>query len=82
MENGNALAIAVFREDGKYVGQCVDFDICTQADDMETLKERMDCLIECELEEARTSGQSLDTAPERFHKMWCQGSHTYKEVAA
>ena len=49
-----------------YVAQCLEYDICTQGPDIETLRERMDCLLEVELGE----GQHLDQAPERFHNMW------------
>jgi predicted RNase H-like HicB family nuclease len=83
MNNQTPLRIVVFKEEDKFVAQCVDFDICTQADDIETLKDRMDCLIEVELCHASESGQAVDPAPKRFHKMWDQqGTHAYKEVAA
>ena len=76
------LRIVVYKEDEKYVAQCLEFDICTQADDPQTLRDRMDCLISLETEHMKESGQQLDPAPERFHKMWAEGSHVYKEVAA
>jgi hypothetical protein len=82
MENKESFRIVVFKEEKMFVAQCLDFDICTQASDMETLKSRMDCLIQCEMESSLESGQDLDPAPERFHNMWGNGSHTYKEVAA
>lgn len=82
MGNQEALRVVVFKDEEKFVAQCVEFDICTQAADMDTLKARMDCLIERELREASDSGQPIDPSPERFHKMWDQGSHAYKEVAA
>lgn len=83
MENQTPLRIVLFKEDEKFIAQCVDFDICTQADNIETLKDRMDCLIETELKDALASGLVIDPAPKRFHKMWDQqGTHAYKEVAA
>lgn len=81
MQDG--LKIVVYREDDMFIAQCLDYDICTQAKDRETLHKRMDCLIHLEMEHMRESGQELDPAPERFHNMWVQeGSHAYKEVAA
>ena len=60
------LRIVVTKSDNMFVAQCLEYDICTQAPDMETLQDRMNCLIEVEL----SSGQHIDPAPERFHKMW------------
>ena len=76
------LRIVVFEEEGVFVAQCLEHDISTQAEDRQTLRERMDCLIGFELEEMQQKGQELDPAPERFHKMWEEGNHAYKEVAA
>lgn len=76
------LRIVVYEEDGMYVAQCLEYDICTQASDKETLQERMNCLLEIEAEEMDRTGQQVDRAPERFHKMWRDGSPAYKEVAA
>ena len=60
------LRIIVIKEGDMYVAQCLEYDICTQGPDIDTLRERMNCLLEVELEE----GQHLDEAPQRFHKMW------------
>ena len=87
MDANEPLRIVVYKEDEKFIAQCVDFDICTQADDVESLKARMDCLIEMEMGYASESGQPVDPAPERFHNMWDQNlasnsSNEYKVVAA
>lgn len=87
MNDSEPMKILVFKEEDKLVAQCVDYDICTQADDIETLQSRMDCLIEIELTESAKTGQPIDPAPERFHKMWDsnpapQSSNEYKVVAA
>lgn len=78
MSATDGLRIVVYEEDGIYVAQCLEHDICTQANDRTILRERMDHLIQIELD----GGQSLDPAPERFHKMWPESNHTYHEVAA
>jgi hypothetical protein len=82
MMNDQTLRIVVFKSDDMFVAQCLEHDICTQAKDFDTLKERMDCLIGLELE----CSQDIDAAPERFHKMWDQsvqmaGSHEYRMAA-
>ncbi|MEQ9015943.1 MAG: hypothetical protein RID90_15970 [Marinovum algicola] len=81
MQDG--LKIVVYKEDDMLIAQCLEYDICTQAEDRETLRERMDCLINLELDHMKDFGQELDPAPERFHNMWPEdGNHVYKEVAA
>ena len=82
MSPENDLRIVVYKEDDVFIAQCLEYDICAQAPDKETLRERMDCLLECEVAEMERTGQELDGAPERFHNMWRDGSHSYKEVAA
>jgi hypothetical protein len=66
MIHNQDLRIIVIKEDGILIAQCLEYDICTQAADMDTLKDRMNCLLEVELK----AGQAIDQAPERFHKMW------------
>lgn len=82
MKTEETLRIIVLKSEHMLVGQCLEYDICTQAPDFDTLKDRMDCLISVELE----SGQAIDEAPERFHKMWdhavaMAGSHEYRMAA-
>jgi hypothetical protein len=67
------LRVVVFKEDGKFVAQCLEYDICTQADSMAVLQDRMSCLIEAEL----SCQQDIDAAPERFHKMWDQAFYRH-----
>lgn len=80
MRDNQTLRVVVFAGEGCYVAQCLEYDVCTQAPDIETLKERMDCLLAIELSEAE---HSLDAAPEEFHKMWddvspiSNGNHAY-----
>lgn len=66
MHTDRELRIVVLKEGDMFVAQCLEFDICTQGPDLETLRSRMDCLLSIELNE----GQAIDPAPERFHKMW------------
>lgn len=82
MKAEEMLRIVVFKSENMFVAQCLEYDICTQAKDIETLRERMDCLVQVELE----GGQPIDAAPERFHKMWdhavaMSGEHDYRLAA-
>lgn len=88
MHEQQMLRILVMRGEDCYVGQCLEFDVCTQAPDEQALHERMDCLLEVEIAAAAELGQPLDRAPERFHKMWNEvssiqsGAHQYGKLAA
>ena len=64
------LRIIMYEEDGFFIAQCLEHDICAQAKDRDTLVDRMECLIEYEVEAMEASGQPLDPAPKRFHDMW------------
>ena len=82
MTKDEKLRIVVIKDGEMFVAQCLDYDICTQAADIDTLRDRMDCLIQVELE----SSQAIDTAPERFHMMWdtttsMSGDHCYRLAA-
>ena len=75
------LRILVRREDDVLVAQCVDYDICTQADDLPTLQARMDALIDAELNVADRNGTPLPPAPKAFERMWEENSgspHSYR----
>ena len=83
MTIANDIRIIVYKEDDHYIAQCLEYDICTQAGDRDTLRDRMACLIECEIRAMEESNQAIDAAPERFHNMWDKGDRlSYREVAA
>lgn len=74
MTETHTMRVIVMREGEFWVAQCLEYDICTSASDMETLELRMQGQIECE---AQLSEQlngapfaGIGAAPERFHQMW------------
>lgn len=81
----DGLRILVRKEDDVFVAQCVEYDICTQANDMPTLQARMDVLIETELRAAASKGMTLPPAPDGFEAIWDNGGtspHNYRVEAA
>ena len=82
MTEKSDIRIIVYEEDGQFIAQCLEFDICTQAGTDELLRESMDCLLEVEIAEMTKCGQVIAAAPEFFHDMWREGGPSYKEVAA
>ena len=74
MTDREFLRILVIRDGGMLVAQCLEHDICTQAEDIDQLQERMEKLIDLERAESVTrTGQDfgdIEPAPEEFHNMW------------
>lgn len=71
------LRVVVIREGDFLVAQCLEYDVCTSALDMETLEKRMQLQLECEMalstQETGVAFQGVDPAPQEFHKMWDEG---------
>jgi hypothetical protein len=60
-----------FREGDMWIGQCLEIDICAQAETLEILRDRIDAMIVAE--QALAGYQMTATpahAPTHFHLMW------------
>ncbi len=72
-QNDN-IRVVVFQDSGVWVAQCLEYDICAQAGDLDTLHGRLEVAVNAEraarehLGEGSFSG--LDKAPDRFFLMW------------
>ena len=68
------IRVVVTREGDMYVAQCVDYDICSQAPDIDTLVCRMTAVVNAELEESeRRTGTpfgDIDPAPAFYAEVW------------
>jgi hypothetical protein len=68
------IRVIVFKEDGQWVAQCLEVDVCAQADDLDMLSERLMVTLKAELKESlERNGKpfaGIDPAPKRFHMMW------------
>jgi hypothetical protein len=72
------LRVVVYREGDVYVAQCIEYDIATQAHDIDSLLERLDLTLdaECAMSKDRT-GKPFDgipPAPNYFHGLWAKRS--------
>ena len=74
MSENIELRAIILKEDDGFVVQCLEHDICTQADTLEELQKRFSCLVQAYLAENGGTLQGLDPAPEGFHKMWDDAS--------
>ena len=61
------LRVVVFKEEDLFVAQCLEHDICVQADDMATLSRRFAATVVLE------DVESLAASPQHFHDMWDAG---------
>lgn|SRR4051812_25985735 len=72
--DGVNLRILMFQDNGTWVAQCLEFDIGAQADDIDTLNDRLVVTLKAELKESieRTGKpfEGIEPAPERFQIMW------------
>jgi hypothetical protein len=68
------LRVVVYKEGDLYVAQCLEFDIATQAIDLDVLLERLDLTIDAECGMSKEStGKPFDgipPAPNYFHGLW------------
>lgn len=66
--------LVIPEDDGMFSAQCLEYDICTQADSIEKLKERFHRQVEIERMLSRDyTGKEfggIGPAPEHFHALW------------
>jgi hypothetical protein len=72
------IRVVVFREGDKYVAQCIEYDIATQAADIDTVLDRLDLTLEAEcsisMEQSGEPFAGIAPAPNFFHQLWEKGS--------
>lgn len=66
------LRILIEHEDGMYVGQCLEHDLCVQGKSPDDVRRRM--LIQLEQFVTRFGGlDGVGPAPQQFHDLWASG---------
>ncbi len=67
------IRVVVFKGEEHWVAQCLEHDICTQASDLDTLRDRIEQTIAAEHELCSSKGRDLSSipaAPDHFFRMW------------
>ena len=64
------LRAIIFKEEGKFVAQCLEKDICVQGDDLQMLFKRLTGTIYLETPHMG----NIPQAPEEFFDMWEKGA--------
>lgn len=81
-----AIRVVVFKDDGQWVAQCLEFDIGAQADNIDLLNDRLKVVLMAEFKESMERHSQpfagIDPAPERFHVMWKHRARSVEVSAA
>jgi hypothetical protein len=71
---GETIRAVVFQDGDAWVAQCLEYDICVQACDTDTLLANLDIAIEAEADLSKEmhgkAFAGIGKAPENFFKMW------------
>ncbi|HMR33960.1 MAG TPA: hypothetical protein PKA13_21535 [Geminicoccaceae bacterium] len=78
MSNVAAVRAVVFQEGDVWVAQCLEYDICAQANTVNEAKARLLATIRFEYEQTLTDSgvpfAGIDRAPRQFEEMWANAS--------
>jgi len=85
-ESEQRLRVVVFREGDQWVAQCLEHDIGAQAEDLDTLQQRLASAVMLELQESLKRSAvpfaGIEPAPARFHELWDRQTGTYHPARA
>lgn len=74
MSTEQKIRVIMYREEEKWVGQCLEYDIRVQADTTEKLTRYLDLAINATMEDSlERHGKpfaNIDPAPKRFQDLW------------
>jgi hypothetical protein len=70
MSRDETLRVVVFWEGESWIAQCLEYDICAQAPDVDTLRSRLAVALDAEWEAGGNSFSGIEKAPEHFFKKW------------
>lgn len=73
-----SIRVVVVREGDLWVAQCLEYDICVQADDLKDISGRLDVALRLESEVREGDLSQIGHAPQYFQDLWEQCPGTYK----
>lgn len=78
----NTIRVIVFKDDGLWVAQCLEYDIGAQAENIDLLNDRLKVVLMAEFKESMERHNKpfagIDPAPERFQHMWDRRAQSFK----
>ena len=73
-KSDGGIRIIVFRDGDSWIAQCLEYDICAQASDLDELRSRIAATIEAERDFSRQSGkkpfEGIAPSPKHYFDMW------------
>ena len=70
----DTIRIIVFKDGEAWVAQCLEHDICAQADNLTELRSRIDATIDAEADRSKRNGKKpfdgIGPAPRHYFDMW------------
>ena len=70
----DVIRAVVFKDCDLWVAQCLEHDICAQADDLTEVKNRLDATLDAERDYSVSIGkkpfEGIDPAPKHYSDMW------------
>ena len=78
------IRVLILKDGDAWVAQCLEYDIGTQASDLNVLQERLHMVLEAELAESiKAHGQpfgGIPAAPQHFHDLWAEKRGNFPPV--
>ena len=84
--NGHEAEIRaiIFQEGGIYVGQCLEYDIAAQSNDLASLLDKLELAVDAEfqtcLEKGCVARECISPAPVYYHSLWDKRAVTLARV--
>lgn len=80
-----SIRAIIFRDSGKWIAQCVDYDILAQADDLAAVRSRLLVAIRAEqqasIEFNGEAFKGIDPAPKFYRELWERAS-TFRDKSS
>lgn len=85
MTDSSQIRAILFREGDSWIAQCLEYDIGAQADDLDSLQERLFVALDMEYETSlRITGEpfgGIPPAPKHYYRMWSEQSGVFSPTA-
>lgn len=77
MSNEEKVRVIISNEGGVWVAQCLEYDICVQADDLNEIPARFEVAMRIESDLHKGNLASIGKAPKHFFDQWERRAGAY-----
>jgi hypothetical protein len=82
MSKSEPVRVIINKDCDVWTAQCLEYDVCVQADDLDDLRARLDVALRLEAELHDGDLAKIGPAPAHFHDQWERRSGEYTPTAA